>query len=114
MTLAVVVFSALVITHIVLAIRYLTGDSHPNQASASSARRQKRCWPNASPEVEIDDDEYRTPHGDAARAPVITMTAQRLRLMLIVTATFAALVLGVGVHGRAGCGSGPRVRDGES
>jgi putative membrane protein len=41
MTLATVVFWALVITAIVLAIRYLTGGSHPNQASPRFARAAK-------------------------------------------------------------------------
>ena len=42
MTLAMVVFWALVITAIVLAIRYLTGGSHPNQASPRSRSGGRR------------------------------------------------------------------------
>ena len=51
MSLVMVVFWALVITAIVLAFRYLTGGSHPTQASPVPLGRQKTCWPNASPEV---------------------------------------------------------------
>ena len=42
MSLVMVVFWALVITAIVLAIRYLTGGSHPTQASPSSGSGGRR------------------------------------------------------------------------
>jgi len=59
MTLVMVVFWSLVITAIVLAIRYLTGGSHPNQASPSSARAAEDVLAERFARGEIDDDEYR-------------------------------------------------------
>jgi putative membrane protein len=58
MTLAMVVFWALVITAVVLCIRYLTGGSHPNQASPSSARAAEDVLAERFARGEIDD-EYR-------------------------------------------------------
>ena len=59
MTLAMVVFWALVITAIVLAIRYLTGGSRANQASPSSGRGAEDVLAERFARGEIDDDEYR-------------------------------------------------------
>lgn len=59
MTLVMVLFWALVITAMVLAIRYLTGGSHPNQASPSSARAAEDVLAERFARGEIDDDEYR-------------------------------------------------------
>ncbi len=59
MTLAMVVVWALVITATVLAIRYLTGGSHPSQASPSSARAAEDVLAERFARGEIDDDEYR-------------------------------------------------------
>ena len=56
MTLAMVLFWALVITAVV---RYLTGSSHPNQASPSSARAAEDVLAERFARGEIDDDEYR-------------------------------------------------------
>ena len=59
MSLVMVVFWALVITAIVLAIRYLTGGSDPNQVSPSSARAAEDVLAERFARGEIDDDEYR-------------------------------------------------------
>jgi putative membrane protein len=59
MTLVMVVFWSLVITAIVLAIRYLTGGGDPNQVSPSSARAAEDVLAERFARGEIDDDEYR-------------------------------------------------------
>ena len=55
MTLVMVVFWALVITAVVLAVRYLaSGGSHHNRVGSGSrqpAAAPKTCWPNATPAV---------------------------------------------------------------